>query len=152
MCREGMISLGLPVLCGISKIQDHSTLATFTSNKLAVGSLVSWVAETVDEIEQDRRRENWYSDRDAAQDRRDDMPFNGDREDLPPLAWVMIWRGTYSNMYGEYLDEDLRDWGYIMWDASRVMNSGKAASLDKLWIRTDRNGDEYTRDPRDHVV
>ncbi|KAK4148879.1 hypothetical protein C8A00DRAFT_38529 [Chaetomidium leptoderma] len=50
---------------------------------------------------QNRRWENWYSEADAAQDRRDKTPFSStDTPDLPPLAWVTYWRGEASNMFG----------------------------------------------------
>jgi hypothetical protein len=37
----------------------------------------------------------------------------------PPFAWILMWRGKYSNLYGEYIPDLLRGWGYVMWDERR---------------------------------
>lgn len=58
------------------------------------------------------------------------MPFEGDKENLPPLAWVTLWKGTYSNPFGSYIPDSFRDWGYVMWDAGRLVNSGAIATLN----------------------
>ncbi len=74
---------------------------------------------------QHERRENWYSEADAAQDRRDKMTFSGtDSPDLPPLAWVTYWRGEESNLFGAYVPRNFRRWGYVLWDAPRLEASG----------------------------
>lgn len=45
------------------------------------------------------------SDRDLRQQRREPFPFRGDVEDdpdgmYPPLSWTLVWKGTYSNIFG----------------------------------------------------
>ena len=82
------------------------------------------------------------------QDRRDPLPFVGDPEpdarpssSCPPLAWTLVWKGTYSNLYGGYLEDEMRGWGYVMWDAARLETEGGAALLLKQW------GTDW--DPRD---
>lgn len=75
-----------------------------------------------------RRRRRWPSRRDAMERRRDPMPFRGDRETVvdaqgllyPPMAWVALWGGTYSNVFGDNLPAALRLWAYVMWDATRL--------------------------------
>ncbi|KAI1840396.1 hypothetical protein JX266_013404 [Neoarthrinium moseri] len=51
----------------------------------------------------------------------------------PPLAWTIIWRGTYSNLFGHYVDDDLRCWGYIMWDAKTLGRTGATKVLARQW-------------------
>lgn len=63
---------------------------------------------------------------------RDPFPFQGDSEDLPPLAWTLIWKGAYSILFGEYLNCDFRFWGYIMWDAARI-HTGAEEVLARQW-------------------
>ncbi|KAF2271914.1 uncharacterized protein EI97DRAFT_347476, partial [Westerdykella ornata] len=64
---------------------------------------------------------NYRTEEDQMQRRRDPLPFTGDGDASgPPLAWTMMWKGTYSNLYGCHISEELRQWGYIMWDAERL--------------------------------
>ena len=64
----------------------------------------------------------------------------------PPLAWTLMWGGTYSNVYGWYIEPDFRRWGYVFWDAARIERTGAEELLlrqvEELW------GDE---DPRDDI-
>lgn len=47
------------------------------------------------------RRQHNQNERDRLQQERVSLPFRGDEEvDGPPLAWTLIWSGTYSNLYG----------------------------------------------------
>lgn len=57
------------------------------------------------------------------------MPFEGDRLDLPSPAWVQFWHGEYSNLTGNLIPEELRRWGFVMWDAARL-NSRAEARID----------------------
>ena len=95
-----------------------------------------------------RRRQERRSDRDEKQLRRDPMRFRGDGEPdedgpRPPLAWVRMWGETYSNLYGYYVPDNIRQWGYIMWDAVRLEQTGaKDLSLQQwgeAWGTTDPN-------------
>ncbi len=54
---------------------------------------------------------------------RDPLPFEGDDEPDTnglrlPLAWTLIWRGTYSNLRALHIGRHL-PLGYVMWDAAR---------------------------------
>lgn len=71
-------------------------------------------------------REQYPSDRDIKEKRRDPLPFQGDNGELPPLAWTLIWQGIYSNRFGWAVEEklDSRFWGYVMWDAMRLERTG----------------------------
>ncbi|KAF4462058.1 hypothetical protein FALBO_11134 [Fusarium albosuccineum] len=113
-----------------------------------------WISETTEPYLQERRREHRYSDRDKAQDSREKMSFNGDKDDSPPLAWVTIWNEAYSNLYSDFIPEPLRRWGYIMWDGGRLADSGAAAIMDREW-KTMYGGldeDGETEDPRDDML
>jgi hypothetical protein len=89
------------------------------------------------------------SERDRMQDRRDPLPFRGDGEPdaqgtRPPLAWTVIWGGTYSNLYGEYIPKDTLRWGYVFWDTVRLAGPGVWELLEEQWE------DEWSPlDPRD---
>ncbi|CAM1502471.1 Fc.00g044550.m01.CDS01 [Cosmosporella sp. VM-42] len=148
--RDGMISSGLALLWTMFQTQDHSILVDILSETMVcIGE--DWIATTISNWQQDKRRENQYSDRDRAQDRRDEMPFKGDRYDSPPLAWVMIWQETCSNIYGsDYLPEKFYSWGYIMWDACRLVDTGAAVVLDQQW-REVWEGDDELDDPRNYI-
>lgn len=37
----------------------------------------------------------------------------------PPLAWVLLWDGKYCNLYGQYIPDNFRWWGYVLWDERR---------------------------------
>jgi len=105
---------------------------------------ISWPAgsfledEALGEIAQFQRRQERLSDRDQKRQRRDPLPFKGDGEPeanglRPPLAWTLMWRGTYSNLYGYYVQDVIRCWGYVMWDAARLERTGAKEVLARQW-------------------
>jgi hypothetical protein len=94
-----------------------------------------------------RRREQ-RTDRDEKQQRRDPLVFIEDNILLPPLGWTLIWGGTYSNLYGYHIENTVRRWGYVVWDASRYEDTRLwGALMDQLnWIHRRRG------DARDSMV
>jgi hypothetical protein len=99
-----------------------------------VGSFIE--DEALGEVAQYQRREEQLSDGDRKQQRRDSLSFRGDAEwdaKGPPLAWTLIWGGTYSNLYGYYVQDVLRRWGYVMWDAVRLERTGAKDVLARQW-------------------
>ncbi len=73
--------------------------------------------------------------------------FDGDNEPrlgekYPPLAWTFIWQGVYSNLYGGFIPNDMRLWGYIMWDAVRLEYTGAKDVLVRQFTK------EHLADPR----
>lgn len=53
---------------------------------------------------------------------------------MPPLAWVLLWDGKYCNLYGEYVPDEFRRWGYVLWDERRWNNiEGARELLIELW-------------------
>jgi hypothetical protein len=69
------------------------------------------------------------------------MPFQGDEMvNSPPLAWTVIWKETYSPLYGQFIPEELRRWGYVFWDASTLKSVGGLGLLERQW--------DSSQDPR----
>ncbi len=65
------------------------------------------------------------------------MDFVGDNipPNEPPLAWVLLWHGKYANIYGEYVPEPLRIWGFVTWNESRWTDIG-AKDLNGMQLET----------------
>jgi hypothetical protein len=89
---------------------------------------------------QGRRRDQYPSDEDHAQTRRDRILFLGDRDPhAPPLAWVMMWRGQYRNEFGRAVNGRFKRWGFVFWDCKRLDASGckerLARELPNSYIR-----------------
>ena len=72
--------------------------------------------------------------RDVAETSRDLLEFAGDGvpPSGPPLGWVLLWGGTYANLYGEHVPETVRNWGYVFWDEHRW------ADLDAEYLFADQ--------------
>lgn len=75
------------------------------------------------------------------------MPFLRDNELRPPLAWTMLWNESYSKLYGDYIPDEIRRWGYVIWDAGRLERVGAARLLERQWKETWAD-----HDPRDDVL
>jgi hypothetical protein len=65
-----------------------------------------------------------FGRRQNAERARPKLPFTGDGEDKPPLAWVILWNGTYNNRNGRGILTGLCSWGWVFWDADRLTKSG----------------------------
>ncbi len=146
-----MLRHGLPLLSAVFKITDHDVLVQTVRESIASvrghggGSYVGWIDEAVRDLNQEIRRERWYSEHDAAQDRREKTPFVKDTPDLPPLAWVTFWNGEASNFFGPYVRGTFRRWGFVMWDAPRLRASGvlEYMELEAGWIGGDPREEGY---------
>ena len=117
---EGTVSCGLSVLCFVLTVKDHSQLVfkmeefmgrtgPFLEDEGALGHTAQLL-----------RRDKVELERDMKEERRDPLPFVGDHESKPPVAWTLIWGGTYSNLFGWWIPNDLRYWGYVFWDKKRI--------------------------------
>ncbi|KAL1869131.1 hypothetical protein Daus18300_005667 [Diaporthe australafricana] len=52
----------------------------------------------------------------------------------PPLVWVLMWDAKYCNLYGEYVPDEFRRWGYVLWDERRWDSiEGALGLLIRLW-------------------
>jgi hypothetical protein len=93
-----------------------------------------------------KRRDLHPSPNDVRQDEQEPLLFLGDSFDTkprPPFSWCLMWKGTYSNRYGDDIPDELRQWGYIFWDRERVIGSKARELLLRTW-RT-----QHWADPRD---
>ncbi|ODM24314.1 hypothetical protein SI65_01978 [Aspergillus cristatus] len=130
---DGTVSRGLELLHDvIFKIKDHAHLVSTMQEKISQAKGYS-IEVVLDETTQSIRRDEHPSDQDLKQERRDSLPFQGDSAELPPLAWTVIWHGTYSNLFGWYVKDPIRLWGYIMWDAARLEYTGARGLLVRQW-------------------
>lgn len=117
---------------------------TILGNSFILGSPVFDWHTIQQQVRHDR---DYLSEPDRKQEARDPLPFEGDIETRPPLAWTVIWKGTFSNFYGYYMNDlgtSIRRWGYILWDAPRLQRLG---AEDVLRRELEIHWDDY--DPRD---
>ncbi|KAJ4138628.1 hypothetical protein NW768_002478 [Fusarium equiseti] len=132
--QPGLSSLGLTFLLTLFKTDDQKTLSNLILQNTSRLYYAPWVAEAVTRACQVRRLNLVFSARDRAQAEREPMPFMGDNEDSPPLAWVTIWKGTYSNLFGQWIPRSFLRWGYVMWDSDRIVSTGAIAALEEKWV------------------
>jgi hypothetical protein len=136
---DGTISRGLKMIVRLLAIDDHEKLVKKMERCLTHDqSLDASMERALGWIAQNDRREmstNFPDARDAAEQRRDSMEFVGDAvpPDDPPLAWVLLWGGKYANIYGGYVPESIKRWGYVMWDASRWTDMGAKELVAMQW-------------------
>ncbi|KAE8361152.1 hypothetical protein BDV27DRAFT_148066 [Aspergillus caelatus] len=140
---KGTISCGLDLLhMVISKIKDYKNLV------MTMQQHISWPTGNFLEGE----ALGLPSNRDLRQERGDPLPFQGDEFPdangvRPPLAWTLIWKGSYSNLYGYYVQDVIRSWGYVMWDATRLDRTGAKELLARQW-----EADWGDTDSRDNLL
>ncbi|KAK4148733.1 hypothetical protein C8A00DRAFT_38682 [Chaetomidium leptoderma] len=121
MVREGTASRGLKPFYKILTTNDHQLLVERMKKYLALPGV--FIETTLDGVTQHLRRELRPMEGDRLEARGARLPFSGDAEDAPPLAWVIAWRATYSNTYGKSLPDSLKEWGYVFWDNKRLIKS-----------------------------
>ncbi|KAK3315946.1 hypothetical protein B0H66DRAFT_604252 [Apodospora peruviana] len=74
--------------------------------------------------------------RKVAELRRDRMEFGSDAVPPhgPPLAWVLLWDGKYTNIHGEgYVPKSVMRWGYVMWSEQRWADMGAKDLVARQW-------------------
>lgn len=54
-------------------------------------------------------------------------------KDVPPYAWIELWRDRYANVYGEHVPRRLRQCGYVMWDPKRWPDERVVGFLATQW-------------------
>ncbi|KAJ5679321.1 hypothetical protein N7462_007565 [Penicillium macrosclerotiorum] len=147
---QGVISRGLdPLHSVLFKAKTHSQLVSTMQESLTWGGSGFLVDDAFGTGSQSKRRSEQRWSRDVKEEQRDPLPFEGDQvtdanSSHPPLAWTLIWRGTYSNLYGAYVPDPMRRWGYIMWDQSRLEETGAKEVLARQWA-----AEWGSHDPRD---
>lgn len=139
----GTISRGLDLLhtvCCATK--DHLHLVSTMQHNICwpAGCFLEdgFVSGALGRLAQMERLEKWPGERDEKQLRGDPMPFRGDggpdeHGERPPIAWTLIWREKYTNVFGYYVEDNIRRLGYVMWDATRLEESGATDRLLQLW-------------------
>ncbi|KAJ4012507.1 hypothetical protein NW752_008205 [Fusarium irregulare] len=133
--KTGLGSLGLTVLVDMFNAADRETLVSLVAQHIEM-LLDPWIEEAVSMECQAYRRHWVFPARDEAERKRAPMPFTGDSIDSPPLAWVTIWKGTSSNLFGQWIPRSFREWGYVMWDSGRMITAGGIAALEEKWFET----------------
>lgn len=89
------------------------------TNVLSVASQTLW-------------RSQGRTDRDFLQQLRSPFHYLGERDaTAPPFGWTLIWDDMYSNMYGDYIPDAVRNSGFVMWDGARVKDAGGEEILEK---------------------
>ncbi len=131
------VSQGIePLLAAVEAANRRFVVPKVSSTAVYEGHDRDSFEDSVDTWTQEIRRHVSHSDRDGAEEDRDVMAF--DKKGgaaTPPLAWVILWKGKYSNTVGEYLPESLRRWGYVMWDPARLQRTGAKEALIRDWVR-----------------
>jgi hypothetical protein len=128
---ESMTRHGLKLLASIFNIVVHDELVELVRQSIVSitrehggGFFNEWIDGAATGYHQYERREQWYTEYDRAQDRKDRTPFEGDAPDVPNIAWVTLWKGEANNLFGSCINGMFRRWGYVMWDAPRLEPSG----------------------------
>ena len=146
---EGTALHGLPLLKTVLfEIKNHEHLVTTMQQHMVYSYIpINDEEGILGESQQYRNRNNHVTERDRMQEERCPLPFRGDNEpDAPPLAWTLIWDNTYSNLYGWCIPNEMRRWGYAIWDEATLENIGGREFIKAQWEARWR-GD----DPRDDL-
>ncbi|KAL3477777.1 hypothetical protein BJX99DRAFT_257149 [Aspergillus californicus] len=152
---EGTIFSGLHLLHTVLfTIENHNHLVSTMQEKM-LWARGTFLEETFYDRHQDDFRSHIFVrvtpppllERDRKEQRRDPLPFRGDQVldptgVHPPLSWTIMRRGTYSNLRGIYIPENMRLRGYTVWDTTRLEQTRADKVLQRQW------GDG---DPRDTV-
>ncbi|KAK4170731.1 hypothetical protein QBC36DRAFT_124736 [Triangularia setosa] len=122
---------------------QHENLVRAIQPQIASGSFLDTMNGGLGDTPQHERRFKQPSSRDEKEKSQVPMPFVGDHsiwqvqdadnDPPPPLAWTLIWGGTYSNLYGYFIPDALARWGYVFWDAERLERSGGKELLMRQW-------------------
>lgn len=132
---RGAVSRGLPYFLNFLSLPDDDNdarqrLVINNADKLLYEDLLSSAAYGV------IRRDRDPSRNDLREDEHEPLFFLGDSFATtpgPPFCWFLMWKGTYSNRYGDDVPEELREWGYIFWDRERVVGSKARELLLHVW-------------------
>ncbi|ROV98074.1 hypothetical protein VMCG_07011 [Cytospora schulzeri] len=135
---DGTISRGIKIAAHLLTIDDHDQLVAQTARFLTHRhNLDASLTRSLSTVAQFDRRE----DRDYTPNAKDNaegvdaLVFVGDSVPPrgPPLAWVLVWEGKYVNIYGEYVPEPLKNWGWVFWDECRLVDIGVKELIASQW-------------------
>lgn len=122
---------GLNLALEMIKAETHDDRVALMTKSLRAGG--EFLEETMEFAAQVSRRHGDLNDRDRAEEKGQAMMFAGDDAGAPPVAWTLLWGGRYSNLFGGYVPDELRRWGYVIWDARRIDVDGTKRYLRDLW-------------------
>ncbi|KAI0538974.1 hypothetical protein GGR58DRAFT_512654 [Xylaria digitata] len=136
---DGMVSRGLKLITRFLALDDVQDLVV-AMERYIINPLLHGVslAKSIGHTSQSTRRywsPNAPSARDEAEHQGHRMSFAGDLlpPNGPPLAWVVLWGGRYTNFYGGAAPTQPKRWGYTMWDARRWADVGEK-KLKELFV------------------
>ncbi|KAK0701220.1 hypothetical protein B0T21DRAFT_379173 [Apiosordaria backusii] len=122
---------------------QHEDLVVTIQPQIARGPFLDMMDGALDTERYHYYRSDNPTERDEKEKKREPMIFvgdvstwhdqDGDKDPPPPLAWTLMWGGTYSNLYGSCIPESIARWGYIFWDAERLIRSGGKELLMRQW-------------------
>ncbi|KAG8157135.1 hypothetical protein KVR01_013125 [Diaporthe batatas] len=159
-----LLTAGLSVLQKIFQAQGFNKLCDVLiqnvrrhggDTRMLPGFESTWIDESVDEDQQFERDliEDWFCEHNDLQNTQQEMLFEHDDLLSPPLAWVAFWNGRYSNLIGAYIPKALQRWGYVMWDATRLKESGAMEYIELEWqCKYGVRGSLEEKDPRDYYI
>ncbi|KAK3896611.1 hypothetical protein C8A05DRAFT_48403 [Staphylotrichum tortipilum] len=131
------VSCGLKMAVRLLALDDHDPLAAQMEHCLAhQQKLEHLITESMSMNAQSDRRWNMdFESQDDAELNQEPLVFAGDAPPPlePPIGWVLLWGGIYSNIYGAYVPEALRQWSYVMWDERRWSRLGATDLIAKQW-------------------
>ncbi|KAH9897326.1 hypothetical protein F4778DRAFT_256600 [Xylariomycetidae sp. FL2044] len=137
---RSMTQRSVKLLVQLLKIDCHEKLVSKMERRLGTSQFIdATMDEALDLGAQGDRRVfrpiSFPNDKDRAEQERKQMYFNGDvlPPNQPPFAWVLLWNGKYANLYGDYVPELLRKWGYVMWDKQRWIDLGATDLIASQW-------------------
>jgi hypothetical protein len=132
---QGTVARGLKLAVRLLAIEDHETLVNKMQRCLTRHCTRDAPMERIlwSDTQHARRTLGSTNDRDDAELRRDPVEFSGDAVQGPPFGWVLLWNGTYANIYGEYVPSAVREWGYVMWDEHRWNKLGARDIVVRQW-------------------
>ncbi|BCR95420.1 uncharacterized protein AKAW2_20360A [Aspergillus luchuensis] len=142
----GILTQGLGFIHKIMyETQDHMEVVRIMENNLTIcwgeflgGCGMGGCGGALEPETRHDRRLDYPSAKDKREELRDPLPFRGDivnnlDGEYPPLAWTILWGGTYSNMIGDEGVSYISEWGYVMWDAARLERTGAKEVLARRW-------------------
>ena len=129
-----MVSRGLEMAARLFVIVDHQTLVDEMQRCLTYALNLDYPMRRAIgmEAQVNRRPTLVNAHREEADRRKDPMEFVGDIGG-PPLGWVLLFGGAYTNVYGGFVPEVVRRWGYVMWDESRWIGLGAKDLVSQQW-------------------
>lgn len=137
---DGIVLRGVELLHHvIFKIKDHDHLLATVPQQikcpmgLSIFRFLCYMHHTA-----------WYSDHHRhpsdQKERKPTTSFHGDGGEFPSLAWTLVKNDQdEGRCRSSIVDAHFRDWGYVMWDAARLEQTGaKEFTLTRLRLVWDR--------------